>query len=399
MYGGSAGFAQGLMLFYALLLARSLGPGLYGVYAGGYAIASISSFLINWGMDTWLLRTGANGQNPRALSGAVLRVKLVLGSVWSVVLVLLVPWVRGDLFTPVIIAVCAMDVWADSAFNTHISALNVERRVQAISRLMLLSRGGRLLGALVLIVFCRPGPLDFATGRFFFTLFGLVAAALIHRPTLLQPGIIPSATLLRRSATYGISDFLAMIYTQGDVTMMTLLGGKTQTGIYSAAAGMTNALFVIPSTGYLIAIPMLARLFESDLDRFRRSALLLIAGFTGLGLLMTVGAGIGVSWAAPILLGEKYQETRLLLILLSPLLLFKAIEAALAACLVAVNWQQRRVSAQVIASLANILLNLWVIPRYGPVGVALVYLFSEFLLMIGYSQLTWRWFRQKEGVG
>jgi len=245
LYGSSATLAQGMMMLYALLLARFLGPSAYGIFAGSYALAGISSFFFSWGMDTWLLREAKGKTNAEALCGAVMRVKFGLGLIWGAALVMIAPRVRDDIFSPLMILVCSLDVWGDSCFNTMISALNVQGRLKPMSRLIILSRGGRLFGALALVGLHFISPIIFAAARCFFTLVGLFAASVVLRPNLFGRKGISESEVVKHSFHFGLSDFFALIYAQADVTMLTLLGDKSQVGLYSAANSLINALFVL----------------------------------------------------------------------------------------------------------------------------------------------------------
>ncbi len=395
LYGGSASVAQAVMMVYALLVARFLGPESYGVFVGCYAATGLSSFLINWGMDTWVLREAARDHSPLALGSAILRVKLATGVIWGALLLLALPAIKPDIFLPQLLLIAIVDVWSDSSFNTLLATMNVQKRLAPASRLMLFSRIGRMFGALAVILLGTPTPLSFAITRCLFTVAALVGAIILLRPFPFRRPVIPEKQILKRSLNFGLSEFLALVYAQADITMLSLLAGKTATGIYSAAAGLINALFVLPNAGYFVSIPVLSRLVESDYARFVSMTRRLLVLFSLAGLVLALGVGLPGQWIILNVLGEKYSQTSALLALLSPILALKSLEFCLASILVAVNWQQQRLIPQAITAAANILLNIWVIPLYGVHGVAVVYLVSEVILALGYSWLVVCWFREK----
>jgi O-antigen/teichoic acid export membrane protein len=112
-----------------------------------------------------------------------------------------------------------------------------------------------------------------------------------------------------------------------------------------------------------------------------------------LGVLLWLGLWVGGRSIIGFLLGTAYQQTGELLTILSPILIFKSLSFACASLLVAVGWQRYRVVAQVVSAAANILLNVLVIKQFGVQGVAVVYVVSEFILVIGYGGLALRWLR------
>ena len=393
IYSGSTSLSQAIMIVYAILLARVLGPEEYGTFVGTYSIISLSSIAVNWGMDNWLLREAAEKSNSRLLSAAVLINKALLGLVWGGALVIALPLIRPGFFFHGLTLLCVLDVWGDSCFNTLITALNVDRKIKTVSRLMLFTRSGRLVAALIVIMIGSVQPVMFAFSRATFTGLGFLLALLLLRPDFRAKGLSAGWPLLRRSLPFGISDFLAMIYMQADVTLLSLLSGKIATGLYSPASNLINALFVVPAAGYMLLVPRLTQRNHASRE-FRQLVKQVIAGFCGLGLVMAMGVGFFGGPAVGLVLGNNYQMTSSLLVILSPILLLKSIEFGLAIVLVVVNWQQQRLVPQVISALVNVLLNIMVIPIFHVYGVAVVYVISEVVLTVGYALVLMKWFRQ-----
>ena len=393
LFGGSTGAAQFLMMLNAILLARVLGPEGYGVFAGCYAVAGLSAFVISFGMDTWLLREAAHSYSPADLSGNVIKVKAKIGLVWGFALVAILPAVRPDLFSPWLMLVCVLDVWSDSCFNTQMAALNVQNRITFISRLVLVSRGGRLLGTILFAVGGAVSPVLFALSRCSATVLSMLLAAAVLRPNLRSTITLRTIEIFRKTFPYGVSEFLALIYAQADVSLLAFLAGKTATGIYSPASGLVNALFVIPNAGFMLAVPRLSALTAQNPQRLKSFVLRLHVGFFLLGCALSALVGLGGKWIIDLLLGSKFEMTGTLLLVLSPILVFKSMEYLYAAIFVAVGWQKLRLIPQAVSAGVNILLNLVAIPLFGVYGVAVVYSLSELLLLLGYGYLAFRWMR------
>ena len=60
LFGGSNGLAQVMLAVYTILIARILGWEGYGIFISSYSIVTLSSFLVNWGMDVWLFREASH---------------------------------------------------------------------------------------------------------------------------------------------------------------------------------------------------------------------------------------------------------------------------------------------------------------------------------------------------
>jgi O-antigen/teichoic acid export membrane protein len=63
----------------------------------------------------------------------------------------------------------------------------------------------------------------------------------------------------------------------------------------------------------------------------------------------------------------------------------------LAATLVAIGWQTRRVGVQGLAALFNVVINLALVHQVGVEGVAVIYVITELVLFLGCLALVLRW--------
>lgn len=393
LFGGSTTVAQFIMMIYVLLVARILGPEELGFFNSAYSLVGISAFLLNLGMDTWLLRKAGLVSDVTILSGKVLRIKAVIGVFWSLALVFVAPAVRPDLYTVPMMLICSLDAWSDVSFNTVIQALNVQRRMKTITWLVLLSRGGRLLALLVLVFFGYKSALLFALTRALATFIGFAVAALLHRPKIHSGSLIATREVLSESLPFGLSEFLSLIYTNIDVTILAWMAGKTAVGLYSPASGIIHALYVVPNAMFSVMVPIMTKLGANSIERFRLSLRMLFLSFFGLGVVMWLSVGALGNWVVPFLLGEAYQFSGLILVVLSSILFLKCISFACAIVLVSVGWQSKRLLPQFISAVFNIGANIILIPIYGIMAAAWVYVISELILTAGYAWITIRWIR------
>jgi O-antigen/teichoic acid export membrane protein len=393
LYGGTTSLGQFFMFVYTLLVARSLGPEQFGAYVSCYAATGLSAFTVNLGLDTWILRESASTSNLASLAGGVLRNKAVVGMGWAALLVAGLPLIRPDVFSPLLLLVCAIDLWCDSCLNTQIACLNVQRRINRISNLVLISRLGRLLGAGMVLLLGLGSPLLFAGTRALFSVLALVVSWSFNRPFF--TGLPSFTSIFKGALPYAASELLAQIYIQADVTILALMSTRDATGLYSTASGMINALFVIPSAGYLLAIPSLSRLESQAPEKLNSAFKRYFLGFLGLGgilLVATLGFGAVVMEA---LLGAKYHVSGQLFSLMSPILFLKSIGFCCAAILVSLGLQRKRLVPQAASAAVNVVLNILVIPIAGIYGVAIVYIISEVVLTVGYGATVLLQLRKK----
>lgn len=378
--------AQILMAINALVLARYLAPETYGYYVAAYSAAGLSSFAFNWGLDTWLLRQGVTAQrDPQGLVGRVLAIKIGLGLIWITILPSLLPSLSPGVFAKTLVFVSALDVWCEGLFSAELALLNTVKRVAVASALLLLSRGGRLFSTVLLGALGASSPIDFAQARLGATLLGLAIAILAQSPRFNET---PTSLLqvFYASTPFVLSDLLATVYLQVDVTILAvILRDERAVGLYAPASGIVNALFVIPAAGFTVLVPILTHLQEGNKCGFVSMAKKMFRGYLAVGIVLWFGIwGIG-RLLVELLLGKGYIVTGDLLTLISPILFLKSVSFASAAVLVAVGWQRYRLLVQTISAFVNVLFNLIVVSQYGIWGVAYVYVISETILTLGYT--------------
>jgi O-antigen/teichoic acid export membrane protein len=245
-----------------------------------------------------------------------------------------------------------------------------------------------------MIVMGVNSPTVFAIGRLMGTTLALVTALILFTPKFYGVSLRDEKATFREAIPYGFSELLAIVYMQADVTLIALLIGSGEAvGLYAPASSLINALFVIPLAGFYVLVPVLTRLYQEQSLTFRHTIIQVFVGFTILGIILAFGIWIAGPFLSELLLGDSYKTTGQLLRILSPILFLKSLSFACAAFLVAVGWQIRRLIPQAISAAANILLNLLVIMTLGIIGVALVYVVSEVILLIGYLWISAMWFR------
>lgn len=387
-------------MLFSLLLARYFGPEISGSYTSAFAIASLTAIAFNLGLDTWLLRAGALSQDLRKTFGDVLKTKAMAGVVWAFILFGIATTLRPDLYPAGLLAVCILDVWFDSIFITSLAVMNTQRKIKQYSLLVLLSRGLKLLGLIILMAIANQNILVFAGWRASCSLVFALIAVTFLQPNLGEFSFSNVSEVFRKSRSYALSDLLATVYMQADVVILSNFRGNIAAGIYSPALSLINALFVFPNAVYTYVIPSLSRWLKEKSDKFVELARKLILLVLIMGIAMSLATSLLGKPATGILLGDRYSKSGELMVRLSPILLLKCLEFGFAAIIVAANKQKSRLIPQAIAALLNVGLNLVLIPRLGEFGAASVYLVTEIVLFVSYGIIAYKTLKaiRKENV-
>ncbi|MEM2294037.1 MAG: oligosaccharide flippase family protein [Nitrososphaerota archaeon] len=386
------GIAQTLLAVSVLLTARQLGNVRFGEYAASFSAAGLASVLFNLGLDTWLLQCGSRDPEKLGiLTGSAFALKALIGLPWLIGIILIFPYLNPRVFNPILVLISGLSIWIEGFFAIEKSVFQALLRHRLMVLFLVLARSGVLLATIMLVVFDVRDSIAYALIR-------LIVAILVVFGVLpfipFKPKINSVSTLkivMGESVPFALSDIFSLIYLQADVTIAAIFLDKQEVGLYAPASGFINALFVIPNAWFFVAVPILVRVLRCDKKSFYRMSGLMGAGFTAIGIALWLSVQCASSILPKLVLGNSFERSGYLMTILSPIILLKSCNFAAAAILVSVGWQNQRVYVQAASAMANVALNLAVIRRLGVTGVAIVYVISEAILLIGYISLVIKW--------
>jgi O-antigen/teichoic acid export membrane protein len=389
MFSGANFIAQIIMMVYAVLIARGLGPQQLGIYSGIYAIAGITVTIINWGLDTWILKEAYHDNSIRVLTGDVLSIKTFLGFFWGISLVIVLPIIRPNYFSPFFVLLVVLDVFFDVAFNTFIASWNIQKKIKHITIMLFISRLGKFGLLILLLLLDQLSLISISISRLTISFIVAGICFVFIRPIIFKSIRSKFITIIKSSAEFSYSEILAVIYANVDVAILTFLSISLNVGLYSPASGIIHALFVIPNSIYSFFIPIYSKKFSSkEALNIKKEVMKIISLFICIGLMLFLFVAFFGKLIIITILGNSYLETGNFIVILSPILLIKSIEYGLAITIVVMGLQRKRLVPQFIVALMNLVVNIIFIPIYGVVVVPWVYVISEFILMVGYGLIV-----------
>ncbi len=404
-----SGIGQIFTAIATLLATRTLGDEAYGQYAAAYAVATLTSTAFNFGMDNWLLQQARTHDALPQFTANSLAVRFMLGIVWLAALTLITPHLNTSSFNPELVFLIGMSVWFDgmiAACNAFFKA-TLANRVTAL--LLMLNTGGLLLAFYVLASQNAPVAY-FAWARMAVTgvvLSGLVGWLLYRGTFRLEAPWIPA--MVRASIPFALSELFYFIYMRSDVLIIGIQLDSRAVGQYAPASMLISALFLIPSSLYMVMVPVLSRrihalTFAPDSEKaVQRDALnqqlrKLVFATVSIGLALTAGTFLLGPVIVDALLPPAYDTTAVILRILSVLLLFKTGSFALGALLVAADLQSQRVRWQALVAVLSASVSYLLARPYGITAIAWLYVLTEALLFVGYFVVVVRYFQRRAKV-
>jgi O-antigen/teichoic acid export membrane protein len=248
--------------------------------------------------------------------------------------------------------------------------------------LNVLLSGSRLIAALLLYALDRsPSPLQW--GYCYCCSTAVVAATaclLVSRrlgvPTLNVPR---SWREIRNGLYFSMSLSAQTVYNDIDKTMLAKLSTLTATGVYGAAYRIIDVSFAPVSALLYSAYPRFFQKGEAGIDSslsYARHLLLRAVGYAAaISVAITLCSGL-----VPFLLGRQYADTAEALRWLAVLPILKSVHYFLSDAISGAGYQNIRCGVQIGVALFNVLINLWLIPRYSWRGAAWSSVASDGLL-------------------
>lgn len=192
--------------------------------------------------------------------------------------------------------------------------------------------------------------------------------------------------MLSRSKYYIIPSLMVMIFQHTDRIMIKLMMGEAETGFYSAAitcVGISGFVFsaVIDSMR-----PVILEEKGKDQARYENRVAQLYAIITFISLAQSIGMTVLAKPLVNLLYGAEYAPTAGILCVAVWYVTFSYYGSVRNVWILAEGKQRYLFGINVIGAVANVLLNLLLIPRWGGIGAAIASLITQFFtnVIIGF---------------
>jgi PST family polysaccharide transporter len=188
--------------------------------------------------------------------------------------------------------------------------------------------------------------------------------------------------LLAESWPLMLSGLAIMLYIRTDQVMLTLMRGEHENGIYAAAQRLSEVLYFIPSALTVAANPALLRSHQASGAEYERRLTRLFSILVWIAIIVALPVALLSGWITRTLFGEAFRASGPVLALhvwAAPAVFLGVAQS---------NWfiahgrQRGLLIRTVVGAFANILLNLFLIPRYGAMGAATATLLSQIVASI-----------------
>ncbi len=192
--------------------------------------------------------------------------------------------------------------------------------------------------------------------------------------------------ILSRSRYYIIPSLMVMIFQHTDRIMLKLMIDETETGLYSAAITCIGISAFVFSAIIDTARPVILEAKEQDRVKYEERMMQLYCIITCVSLAQSIGMTLLSKPLVFLMFGAEYSKTAEILSVAVWYVTFSYYGSVRNIWILAEGKQKYLLGINVTGGIANILLNLCLIPVWGAIGAAVASLITQFFtnVIIGF---------------
>lgn len=376
-----------IQFYYFVFITRALGPSDYGGFMAVLALTYVVAPFSSWGRGALLVRNVS--RDPASFSyswGNALLVTVCFGSLFSVAIVAISPWVLPQsLPLALVIYITISLLIFDRLTLVAGYAFQALQRLEITALLNVLSRLSNLVAAAIFVGFDRSHDLILLGQIYLGTVIAVsIISFILVQNQLGSPRLDFKAIIkdLKHGFYLSIGMSSQTIYNHIDKTMLAKLSTLSSTGAYAAGFRLVQ-IATIP----IVAIggAAYAKFFQKGEKGIQGSwslAKRLLPISVGYSALASLALYFGAGYA-PLILGEEFSDVVEVIRWLAIVPLLRTLHFFPSDALTAADRHSVRTSLQAGTAILNVVLNFWWIPLLSWRGAVASTLACDLALAIG----------------
>jgi len=182
---------------------------------------------------------------------------------------------------------------------------------------------------------------------------------------------------IKEALPFGLASIFISIYYWIDTVMLSLMQGSEVVGWYNAAYRLIIVLLALPSMYFLSIFPVTSRFYKSSEESLKFAHERTLKYMTIIAIPLGVGTTLLADKIILVIFGIEYIPAIIALQILIWSLVFIFISVNSTNLLYSINKQRFVMKVTAVCAVANIALNLFLIPRYSYVGASIATVATE----------------------
>jgi len=390
-----------LAFFYMMYTARYLGAAGFGILSLALAFTAIFGVLADLGLSTLTTREVArDGSQALKYLANVSAMKVILVAVAFGLIALTINLMGYPAETIRVVYILALSLVFGTFGQMFYSIFQAFERMefQAIGQML---NAALILAGVMFAIKHSFGVVGFAS---IYVIAGAVAFAYslaVMKLRFPNPARASTAKVMefdwnfwkpttREALPFGLTGIFGMIYTYIDSVMLSVMQGSEVVGWYNAAYRLILVLLFIPTALGSAIFPVMSRFYTTSPDSLRRGIEKLFKYMIMLGIPLGVGTTLLADRIILAVFGPGYMQSIIALQILVWTIVLTFAGAAFVKLFETTNRQVVVTRVSGICMVANIILNLLLIPRFSYVGASVVTVATELILVGAVFVLAYR---------
>lgn len=362
--------------------ARVLGTDGYGVFSYAITLAGFLTIFMDPGINGILMRDASNvsDEERRKIFSTTLVIKIVLLLIGVAIIIFAAP-----LFTtlpgakellPIVAIILALDTLREFFF----SLIRSMEEMQKEAGIFLLTNLGIVIFGFFFLYLATTAK-SFSWGYVAGDTIGTVAALIVLRsyfkgiPSRFSSKLV--IPILKAAWPFAISGALGFLFTNSDILIISWMRPASDVGIYAAGIRIVQLFYLIPGIIQLATLPLISRLAKRDNGQFRSALERTLAIVFLCSIPLALGGVILGTQIMSFVFGAPYAAGGLAFKILMTTLLFDFPASIIINALFAYNHQKSLIVSSALGGVANVGLDLVLIPIFGITGSAIATLIAQ----------------------
>lgn len=382
-----------LSAFVVVLLARGLGTESFGRYSFATAFVAFFAIISNFGFHSLLVRDVAKNKSlTDKYINNIITIKLIFGLVALVAIFLFSLFINKP--EPVLIAVYILGIEVVvGGFTDIFRALFRAYENMKFDAIAQIIEKFLWAGLLLLVIFMKLTLLNVALAILMSSFLGMTISYIFvsNKITKVSFGFDTTfwKTIIIYAWPFALMGLFSLINFKIDQVMISFMKGDLILGVYSAAYKIIDILAVLPSLLLTALYPVFSRFDAENKMLLKKSFNLALRYVIVLSIPVVIGVFLLSDQIILLLYGAEYFQSVEVLKILIFISLISFINAPLFMVLNAIGKQKVTMINTAFTALANIIMNLILIPLFSINGAAVATIISE-LIFLGLSHYQLR---------
>jgi|GEM_PF-4763906 len=377
-------FANKFIAFvFSILAARTLGVELFGEYNLTWALVGIFGLLSDFGITNVALRDLAQkNKKTEDLFGSIAGLKIFFGIISYLIAVFLVNILSYPINIRIFVYICGSSIISNVFANLLliIGSVNGRLKIPAIITviyniiLTLLNSILLLKGYKLNILFINTLIINIF---YIFIIYYIINKKFIKININLNIKVWKKIFI--NSLSFAALTLLGLIYFKLDIILLSKLKGDLDVGYYSSIYKFFEAWLIIPGAFTTALLPVLSRIYLTNLNKFKTEILKWAILMALLGISISLLMYFISYYIVIILLGSNYLPALPALRIIVWAIPLTFVNIVIYNAFYSMDLQSKVTRIFLITTIFNLVSNIILIPKYSFIGSAWTTIFSEML--------------------